>query len=556
MEDINKYTQHLEKLRQSGNWEKIIEYTNKFQNEITDKEKLYWNRIISYQLLKKYDLALNEFKNIEKIKPLSDAELLTLAEIYSAKNEFDKSYSIIEKINFELKNADSFTYYNILINELRYIINSSKNKIKDLITTFEKYYQNYFILKEIVILFLKKKDKENSVKYLNLFSTTKFKFSYPKFIIQEITQHKNFEFYIDKLSVKNYFSIEDITIDDLSSKKEIYFLGENGDGKTILLQTFVIATLLDKNSDYHINEALKINEIFNKDNNRQKFDIELLYENNLAIPEIMPLFAYGVNRIHNKSEYPLKSYTTLFTNQATLIDPVEKLKYFYAKELENKSNKKEINISLEKIVNLIGGLLDKIEDFDIKISIDNVIFIEKGTQLEFFQLSDGNKILTNVLVDILFRLIENQPHITEIKDFRGSILIDEIDLFLHPKRQYSLVKKLREKFPKIQWFFTTHSPSLLLGASKDAEFYKVFKKDGKTELEKIDIDIQNINPSILISSPLFETPSIPISNTDFSKYKTNQSYFDLQKEIENNDYLDEKNDFIKKLNKDLFNDKG
>ena len=60
------------------------------------------------------------------------------------------------------------------------------------------------------------------------------------------------------------------------------------------------------------------------------------------------------------------------------------------------------------------------------------------------------------------------------------MLVDEIGVYLHPKWQYTIVRKLRSWFPLVQFIFTTHSPIVIMGASKDAAFYKVYKEGGVT----------------------------------------------------------------------------
>ena len=63
-------------------------------------------------------------------------------------------------------------------------------------------------------------------------------------------------------------------------------------------------------------------------------------------------------------------------------------------------------------------------------------------------------------------------------------MVDEIDLHLHPKWQRVIIGKLRKIFPNIQFVFTTHSPTIIQGASDDAVIFRVYrnKKDGKTRI--------------------------------------------------------------------------
>ena len=76
-------------------------------------------------------------------------------------------------------------------------------------------------------------------------------------------------------------------------------------------------------------------------------------------------------------------------------------------------------------------------------------------------------------------------------------------MFLHPKWQRTIVKKLRLTFPNIQFFFTTHSPIVLLGASEDAVFYKVYKENGET---KVSDPIENKSLGHLRANSIITAP--------------------------------------------------
>ena len=72
-----------------------------------------------------------------------------------------------------------------------------------------------------------------------------------------------------------------------------------------------------------------------------------------------------------------------------------------------------------------------------------------------------------------------------------------------PKWQFQLVRKLRNWFPYVQFIFTTHSPVVIQGASKDAVFYKVYKEEGVTKISEPIQDLGDLMANSLITSPLF-----------------------------------------------------
>jgi predicted ATP-binding protein involved in virulence len=202
----------------------------------------------------------------------------------------------------------------------------------------------------------------------------------------------------------------------------------------------------------------------------------------------------------------------LFNNQQYLESPVKWLQHIDYKESKNLP----VSINLMKAKELLNEILDK--NIEIDVSPDKVIFKERGTELTFEQLSDGYKTMISWIGDLLTRLSESQPNVVNISDFKGIVLIDEIDMFLHPKWEFSIIKKLRETFPNIQWFFTTHSPVLIMGASDDAVFYKLYKEEGETKISEpyYAKDMTNLLANGIISSPLFDLEDVSdIENDDY-----------------------------------------
>ncbi len=151
---------------------------------------------------------------------------------------------------------------------------------------------------------------------------------------------------------------------------------------------------------------------------------------------------------------------------------------------------------------------------DIEINNGKVNFIEKGSTVTINELSEGYKSVIIWVSDLLSRLIKLQPHIKEIKEFRGIVLVDEVDLHLHPKWGYSIVEKLRKWFPNIQFIFTTHSPTVILGSSEDAIFFKIYKEEGVSKISQPVDNIENLMANSVTTSPLFNLPDARARNSD------------------------------------------
>jgi predicted ATP-binding protein involved in virulence len=86
---------------------------------------------------------------------------------------------------------------------------------------------------------------------------------------------------------------------------------------------------------------------------------------------------------------------------------------------------------------------------------------KQGQEFDIEQLSDGEKNLIALIGDIARRLTIGNPNSEEPLKEAGIILIDEIDLHLHPKWQRIVAERITEVFPNCQFIITTHSPQVI-----------------------------------------------------------------------------------------------
>lgn len=100
--------------------------------------------------------------------------------------------------------------------------------------------------------------------------------------------------------------------------------------------------------------------------------------------------------------------------------------------------------------------------FNVKTSEKSSLVIDKDKQtFNLKQLSDGEKVLILMVADIAHRLALANPGKNNCLEGSGIILIDEIDLHLHPAWQRDVIPCLKTTFPNIQLITTTHSPQVL-----------------------------------------------------------------------------------------------
>ncbi len=307
--------------------------------------------------------------------------------------------------------------------------------------------------------------------------------------------------YLNELELANFFCIENIKIDHLENKKEIYIVGENGEGKTIFLQGLLLALKGNRGVGEIINfiKQNPMSDYYLKatDNNHKDY---IFAENE---PDrkytAKNVFAYGVHRSRNDSDKADEyGYMTLFEDDRYLKNPVKWLQYLHHKE---KAGEKP-PIGLKTAIEMLKSLLN--ENVEIEVTPDKVTFVERQTMVEFSQLADGYKSVIIWGCDLLEKLSKNQPDAKRIQDFKGIVLIDEIELFLHPKWKYRIARNLRQWFPLIQFVFTTHSSTVIQGASKDAVFYKVYKEKGITHISQPISKISGLMLNTIVTSPLFD----------------------------------------------------
>lgn len=86
----------------------------------------------------------------------------------------------------------------------------------------------------------------------------------------------------------------------------------------------------------------------------------------------------------------------------------------------------------------------------------------RPTTIDVAQLSDGERGTLALVLDLTRRLAQANPEMTDpAAEAEAVVLIDEIDLHLHPKWQRQIVRNLTAAFPRCQFIATTHSPQVI-----------------------------------------------------------------------------------------------
>lgn len=115
-------------------------------------------------------------------------------------------------------------------------------------------------------------------------------------------------------------------------------------------------------------------------------------------------------------------------------------------------------------------------DIDYSFAFQNLIVVhEKMGILPLDALSDGTRSVISMAADLAYRMVRLNPDlgINAALETPGIVLIDEVDMHLHPSWQQAVVYDVRKAFPNVQFIVTTHSPQVL--STVDAEAIRVLR---------------------------------------------------------------------------------
>jgi len=119
------------------------------------------------------------------------------------------------------------------------------------------------------------------------------------------------------------------------------------------------------------------------------------------------------------------------------------------------------SIIIKYVTQAIYTFMPVFSDLRIQLSPFEVLINKNDIALNILQLSQGEKSLLALIADIARRLVLLNPSLDTPLKGNGIVLIDEIDLHLHPTWQQSVIPNLLNTFPNIQFIVTTHSPQVL-----------------------------------------------------------------------------------------------
>ena len=310
---------------------------------------------------------------------------------------------------------------------------------------------------------------------------------------------------IKSLHFTNFRGLKQIDIDELDKNANL-FIGINGVGKSSILDA--IACLLSRYTKRISNaHGLGGNDIALDDvalDSKEGATISLTTDNNVTwtLYRSRELAKDGKSDLSQLNTYLKELRTTLAENPKTNLPTITHYKVNRAvAEIPLKIKKYKVSaLPVETYVNALDGntlfrdffsWFREQEDLENEKIRDDQEYRDKGldtirramhsifpeygemrvkrhpqalvlskndTVLKLNQLSDGEKCYIALVCDLTRRLVLANPSLLDPLQGEGIVLIDEIDLHLHPQWQLSALSKLTQTFPNCQFIITTHSP--------------------------------------------------------------------------------------------------
>jgi hypothetical protein len=342
---------------------------------------------------------------------------------------------------------------------------------------------------------------------------------------------------IKQIQVRNYHGIIETGVHLPVDARWIFLTGENSYGKTAILRALTIGLFGSRDQDTILFDADSKSEIAVEIYQNGKNLINIVGDVNF---KTFGYFAsYGSSRLVIQSDRTTGEITGRSTKTYSMFN----------------ADGVSLNIERELVLwyldkdpryDIVRDILLKLLPHSADIIVDRknkeVLYTEKENiedggstfdPIPFHKLAAGNKSIIAMIGDLSIRFYKEYEKDglkdTHPIDFEGIVIIDELDLHLHPKWLRRLPAILSRLFPKIQFIAATHSEIPLLGAPKDSVFLKVTRtqKEG-IRIERVDVDFKNLLPHHLLTSPIFglDEEIIPEANERLSDMKTLDNYYE------------------------------
>ena len=259
---------------------------------------------------------------------------------------------------------------------------------------------------------------------------------------------------IQNVAIKNFKGIEDKIIDFKSGFNLIK--GVNGKGKTSILEAIAVGM-----GGFVAGLEGVATRHFSADEVRTSYAT-------VGAGRVWAQKREKAENVFRKQYFRTVGYTDTLVEASNI-----KLLLNWCARMEQIPWQKEMKISeYEAVKKAVADFMNHMENctgHEVFYDKQNeeVLYKKDGLVQPVMQLSAGYQSLIWMVFDIAYRMaVLNPAKKDRIAETRGVVLIDEIDMHLHPKWQWNVINALREVFPNVQFIAATHSP-ILFASAKD-----------------------------------------------------------------------------------------
>ncbi|MCK9636898.1 MAG: AAA family ATPase [Methylobacter tundripaludum] len=202
--------------------------------------------------------------------------------------------------------------------------------------------------------------------------------------------------------------------------------------------------------------------------------VETLAKDKTNRNTLFPVIAYySTGRLWKQlkeTEKKTQSPVSRFDGYQDCLNPASDQKRFFRwfrtqelAALQKQERRHTLEAVREVIVSMIPDAKRAWWDLDWDELLVETLVQGKLQTIPFHLLSDGYRNMIGMIADIAYRMATLNPQLEVgvIKQTEGIVLIDEIDLHLHPKWQKQVVERLLDTFPKVQFVASSHSPFII-----------------------------------------------------------------------------------------------
>jgi len=164
-----------------------------------------------------------------------------------------------------------------------------------------------------------------------------------------------------------------------------------------------------------------------------------------------------------------------------------------------------------EVVELLRQLMpDQLNFTGKEHSSGDYLFSHRGLEVPFPALSDGHRAYLGWISDLLYHLTECCPEGGKLSSLVGIVLVDEIDLHIHPAWQLEIIPRVASAFPSLQFIFTSHS-SLVAGTLEKPNLYVVLQEDARKgsklppapKIVRPPVEVHGLSADQILTSELF-----------------------------------------------------